>query len=318
MPTLTSPGGGVIYSAKDKAEAINAHFASQQSNVPDRPVSMSSTPVPPRSPSDETIPSVGESQGPRRVSRGRSNRRFIIHPDMVLTQLKKQKCRTAPGCDGITGRMLTETASAVCSSLTVLFNRAIAEGEYPSIWKRADVTPVPKSQSPSEPKNFRPISLLSLVSKIFERIIVSWLTSDLSTHDLQFAFKAGSGTVNALVAVTQMVHDCLNSYPASKVVGVFFDVRAAFDSVPHRALISKLEARGLDPTISILLRSYLTGRTQRVRVDGALSDYMPVCSGVPQGSIIGPKLFTEYIADLHALNDGQMWPGGSRSLLPVY
>lgn len=194
--------------------------------------------------------------------------------------------------------MLKKTASSIYPVLTNLFNHSIQSGQVPTAWKCSSVVPIPKGiEDLSSPKNYRPISLLSIISKILERLIHSKVLKHLQDSNIlsnsQWGFSAGKSTVGALLAAT---NDWLDILERGMDIGaVFFDITKAFDSVPHRLLIKKLHDSGLNEYLLKWIVSYLTDRKQSVVLDGVSSDSTHALSGVPQGSVLGPLLFLVYI-----------------------
>lgn len=152
---------------------------------------------------------------------------------------------------------------------------------------------ISKSDDPTFPSNYRPISLLSLVSKVLERIVHTRISAFIYPNNLlsscQFGFRPCSSTQEALLLVTRNWFQLLSKH--RQVACVFFDVKKAFDSVPHRKIISSLSDIGIKGSLLNWLRDYLSGRYQRVVLDGTTSDPVNVTSGVPQGSILSPLLF---------------------------
>ena len=224
-------------------------------------------------------------------------------PDLLCTEAEVMKMlqsldtTKSSGPDGISAQMLKSTAHSITPSVTQLFNLSITAGIFPDKWKHSYIVPIPKSNDHTSPTNYRPISLLSILSKLLERHIYGIITEHLESHRplaaSQWGFQAGKSTTTALLSTT---HNILNLLEAgNEVCTMFFDFRKAFDSVPHRKLIDKMQDLGLNEHILLWVKSYLTDRSQKVIVNGKASDPTPVLSGVPQGSVIGPLLFLIYI-----------------------
>ena len=157
--------------------------------------------------------------------------------------------------------------------------------------------PIAKSSAKSDPGNYRPISLTSILCKILEKHICGLIELHLSTFhplsDHQWGFRASKSTVDALLTVTQEWCSALDT--GKEVAAVFFDYKKAFDSVPHQPLIRKLEGVDLNPVILTWVKDYLANHSQYVVVNGASSQLSAIVSGVPQGSVLGPLLFIIYI-----------------------
>ena len=206
-----------------------------------------------------SLPPLSESTATEHLdfSEG-SSENLLCTEDDVLGLLQSIDVSKASGQDRISGRMLKATAASIAGPITKLFNMSILASCFPKTWKRSNIVPIPKSGDKGNPANYRPISLLPVLSKLLEKhianLLLQQLTEARSIFATQWRFQCGKSTVTALLETTHNWFEMLEK--GNEVGAVFFDFKKAFDSVPHRALLEKLENLQVNHVLVFLVSQY--------------------------------------------------------------
>lgn len=277
IPPLLKADGELATDDKEKAELLNVHFAKQST-------------------SENFIdPSPRKSNAPELSN-------IVVTIEEVLRELNSLKVNKSCGPDELPNKIIKLVTILIYEPLTILFNKSLSEGKFPSGWKEAKVTAIFKRKgSPSQPTNYRPISLLPCLSKVFERLVFKQIYQHLINNRLlsetQSGYRPSHSTQLQLIYLSHKLYEALDDNLAFTIV--YLDVAKYFDRIPHKGLLFKCEHLfGISGNLLKWLASYLTDRIQRVLVGNELSEQQKIGAGCPQGSVMGPLLALMYLNDI--------------------
>ncbi len=219
---------------------------------------------------------------------------------MVLKKLKEIQQGKAAGPDNISTYYLKNMAQQLARPLQIIYQKSLESSSIPDDWKKSNITPLYKKGIRSDVGNYRPVNLTSVPGKIMEKILRDKIADFLEEHHLitntQHGFQRGKSCTSNLILYWDMLTKYVDK--GIPVDVIYLDLSKAFDTVPHKRLIAKIKAHGIEGNILSWIEEWLRNRKQRVVMNGEVSEWMNVTSSVVQGSVLGPICFSIYMDDM--------------------